>query len=80
MYTKLFWRDAAERSISTFAQTFIAIVGVLAPMSDMSLLDINYLPVLLVSAIAAVLSVLKALAAAYKSDSESASLVKSDRL
>lgn len=64
MFTREFWIDAAERSISTFAQTVIAVVGVLAPLSDMSLLEINYIPVLMVGLLAAALSVLKALAVA----------------
>jgi hypothetical protein len=76
MYTSKFWKDTTERAVATFAQTLIAIVGVLAPMSDMSLLEINYLPVLLVSAVAAGLSVAKSLAAAHQSQSESASLSK----
>ena len=76
MYTKLFWKDATERAIATFAQTFIAIVGVLAPMTDTALLDVNYPPVIIVSLVAAGLSVLKALAAAAKAGTDTASLVK----
>lgn len=76
MFTKLFLKDTAERAIATFAQTVVAMVGVLAPMSDMSLLDINYAPVLLVGLVAAGLSVLKALAARKVGDEDSASLVK----
>lgn len=76
MFTKLFWKDAAERSISTFAQTFIAVAGVATvTVGDYSLLDVNYAPVLLVSLVAAGLSLLKALAATYKANTDTASLV-----
>jgi hypothetical protein len=71
MYTKQFWGDVAERSLSTFAQTFIAMVGVLAPMADMELLEINYIPVLTVSLVAAGLSVLKAIAAVQRTGTAS---------
>jgi hypothetical protein len=77
MFTRLFWKDAAERAVATFAQTVIAIVGVLAPLSGTDLLSFNYLPVLLIGFVAAVLSVLKSIAASYKSNSSSASLVDS---
>ena len=75
MFTKLFIKDMAERSIATFAQTFIATVAVLAPTGGLSLLEVNYMPVLLVSLVAAALSVLKAVAASYKSGTDTASLV-----
>lgn len=75
MFTKLFWMDAAERAIATFAQTLLALVAVLAPMSGMDLLDINYGPLLLVSLIAAGLSVVKSIAAAAKANTDTASLV-----
>lgn len=75
MFTKLFWKDAAERAISTFAQTVLAVVGVLAPMSDMALLDVNYYPVVLVGLVAAALSVLKSIVAARKAGTDTASLV-----
>jgi len=75
MFTKLFWKDAAERAIATFAQTIIAIIAVLAPTSDLTLMQINYLPVLAVGGVAAALSVLKSLAAARKAGTDTASLV-----
>ena len=74
MFTKLFWKDAGERAISTFAQTAIAIIGVAAPLSGMDLADVNYIPVLMVSSLAAILSILKSVGAATKSGTESASL------
>lgn len=74
MFTKLFWKDAAERSLSTVAQTFLAMVGVLAPMNDFTLLEINYMPVILVSLVAGGLSLLKAVAASYKAGTDTASL------
>ena len=75
MFNKLFIKDALERAIATFAQTFIAMVTVLAPMGDMALLDINYAPILLVSAVAAGLSILKSITAAEVSGTTTASLV-----
>lgn len=75
MYTKLFWKDAAERALATFAQTLIAIVGVMAPMTELDLLELNYGPILLVSFVSGMLSVLKSLAAAQKAGTDTASLV-----
>lgn len=75
MFTKLFWRDAAERAISTFAQTVLATVGVLAPLSGTDLLSVNYVPVLLVGVVASALSVLKSIIAATKAGTDTASLV-----
>ena len=77
--TKLFWKDAAERAVATFAQTVIAMVGVLAPAVNENLLDINYAPIVLISFVAALLSVLKSIVAAYKAGTDTASLVVDSR-
>lgn len=75
MFTKLFWKDAAERVLSTFAQVVVALVTFLAPANDMNLLAIDYMPIIAVGIIAAVLSLLKAIGAAYKAGTDTASLV-----
>lgn len=75
MFNKTFLKDAGERAASTFAQTILAMVSVLAPLSGIDLLQINYVPVLLVALIAAALSALKSMVAAKTSGTDSASLV-----
>lgn len=75
MFTRLFIKDMAERAISTFAQAVLAVITVLAPASGMDLLTINYGPILMIGGIAAVLSVLKAIVAAAKAGTDTASLV-----
>lgn len=68
MFTREFWIDAAERSISTFAQTLLAIVAVAAPLSGLDLNLVNWLPVLAASGLAALLSIMKALAIVVAKD------------
>lgn len=85
MFTKLFWKDAAERALATFAQVFLSVFAVIAPAfassQGVDLIDgfqavINSLGlVLAISLFAAFLSVLKAIYAASKNKTESASLV-----
>lgn len=69
MFTKLFWKDAIERAISTTAQVFLAVGGVDA----MGYLNINLRVLLLTSVIGGGLSIVKAIAAAYKSNTDTAS-------
>lgn len=58
MFTLQFWKDAFERSIATFAQTLLALVGV-----DLTgWFSLNWGQVLVTSLIAAGLSIVKALA------------------
>ena len=73
MNTAIFWKRAAERSVKTFAQTFISVVGV----SAFDVLHFAWTSSLSVSAGAALLSVLTSVVSApVTGDSESPSLVK----
>lgn len=76
MFTKQFIKDAAERSLKTFAQTAIALIAVVAPSMGMELLEVNWIPVLLVALIAAVISVLTSIASSFVGKKDSASLVE----
>lgn len=76
MWTKTFWKDAAERAIKTFAQMVVALTVVVVPTTGFELLEVNWLPVLLVALVAAALSILTSLASSLKGNPESASLVK----
>ena len=60
MFSKLFWRDAIERSVSTAAQAFIAVVGV----GVFDVLQFDWVTAGSITLGAAALSVVKALAAA----------------
>lgn len=60
MFTKVFWKDAAERSVSTAAQSVLAVIGVdvLSPNA----FDLDYKVLAGVAAGGALLSLVKALA------------------
>lgn len=75
LLSKLFWLDAVERALKTFAQTAVALITVAAPMTDTSLLDINYAPIILTGIVAALISILTSLASASVGSEDSASLV-----
>lgn len=68
--TKLFWKDAAERAIKTFAQALVALLGAGA----VDVLQVNWGDRLSVSVGAALISVLTSIASAG-AGSNSASLV-----
>jgi hypothetical protein len=58
MYTAAFWKDVFERVVATFAQTFLALVGV----DVTGWLSLDWATIAITSLIAAGLSVLKSLA------------------
>ncbi len=74
MWTWTFWKDAAERAISTAAQSAIAVLGA----DQLGLVDVSWPAVASVAGMGAVLSVLKAVAASQTGDPTSASLVHPD--
>lgn len=59
MFTKWFWVDAAERSVATVAQTFLALVGTNA----VDLVDVNLGQTVIASIVAGVISLAKSVAA-----------------
>lgn len=69
MFTKKFWKDAAERAVKTTAQTAAAVLGV-----QVSLLEVDWVNVGSVAGLAGLLSLLSSLASTRKGDSSSASL------
>lgn len=67
---KLFWVDAAERSIKTFAQSCVAVLTA----NVVGLLDVDYIALLSVAGLAAVVSLLTSIASGT-TGTDSASLV-----
>ncbi len=74
MFTRAFWKDTAERAISTAAQ---AAIGLLSA-DGLGVLDVDWGDVGSVSGLAALIAVLKALVASRVNDPESASFVELD--
>lgn len=54
MFTKQFWKDAAERAVKTFAQAAVAVLTAGAT----GLLDVEWVHVFSVSGLAALVSIL----------------------
>lgn len=53
MFTKIFWKDTAERAVKTFAQSF----GAVLIASGTGLLDVDWMNALSVAGLATVISV-----------------------
>lgn len=71
LYSLPFWKDAAERAISTAAQSAIALLSV----DGLGLLEVDWTVTASAAGLAALLSVLKSLAASTTGDG-SASLAR----
>lgn len=68
---KLFWIDAAERAIKTFAQAAVAILTADA----VGLIGVDYIQLLSIAGLAAVVSLLTSVASGSTGATDSASLV-----
>ncbi|HEY5444111.1 MAG TPA: holin [Pyrinomonadaceae bacterium] len=74
MFDKLFWRDALERALKTFAQAVLAVIGVAATTP---VTGFDWPTILLTGATAAVISLLTSFVSVGSSNTVSpASLVK----
>jgi hypothetical protein len=71
MFTKLFWKDATERAIKTFAQTLASLlVG-----DGVGLLNVDWIGCISVSGLAALVSLLTSIGSAARAGTDTASLV-----
>ncbi len=77
MFTALFWRDAAERALSTAAQAALALLLVDGGSVYVGLLDVDWAGGASVVGSAALASLLKSLIASRVGDPGSASLAPS---
>lgn len=74
MFNKLFWKDAAERAVKTFAQAVLAVIGVSAATP---VTGFDWTTILLTGVTAAVISLLTSFVSAGADDTVSpASVVK----
>ena len=79
MFTKKFLKDAAERAISTVAQTALALIIAVAATPNNGVTDVPWLAVVNISALAGLISVLKSIIASRVNPPDSASLVDLDK-
>lgn len=73
MYTQLFWRDALERSVATFMQTFISVTSI-GLAAGTGLEAVPWVMVLSTGGLASLLSLAKSLYALELTEGNSASL------
>jgi hypothetical protein len=79
VFTKKFLKDAAERAISTVAQTALALIIAVAATPNNGVTDVPWLAVVNISALAGLISVLKSIIASRVNPPDSASLVDLDK-
>lgn len=65
MFTKLFWKDAGERAVKTFAQTLLALIGAAATTS---IIAFNWPALLGVAVTSALVSLLTSVVSAGATD------------
>lgn len=75
LLTRAFWKDAAERALSTFAEALVPLLAA----DGANLLHLDWPTTLGLAGTAAALSVLKSLAAAKVGEEGTASLVSTGR-
>ena len=71
MFTRVFWRDAAERAVKSFAGGLLSFLSV----AGVTILDVNWLPLLASGATASLVSVLMSIVSLPVSGNGTASLV-----
>ena len=74
MWTKTFWKDAAERAVKTFAQFIVTLTAFSGAVGDFTSIDWKF--VFVNSAIGAGLSIATSIVTSLSKKSSSASLVK----
>lgn len=73
IWTKLFWKDAAERVIATFAAALAGLISA----DGVNIVNLNLGDAVATSGLIAFATLLKVIGASYVGDSDSASLVPS---
>ena len=73
MFTAQFWKDALERSISTFAETFLALVTIVG-ITDW--VDVDWFNVFITALISAGFAILKSIVAKPVGTRGTASVIK----
>lgn len=71
MNSKVFWRDAAERAIKTFAQALLSVIAV----AGVTVLTVDWVEAFAIGATAALVSVLTSIVSVKIGEEDTASLV-----
>ena len=74
MWTRAFWKDSAERSIKTFAQTAVSFLVI----GTTGVLEVDWEQIVSVSGVAALASILTSIASDRVGTKGTASLVKDE--